>query len=215
MPGLGPGARAPAFGLGEAFLALGAPAARNVRRRVAACQAVGADEALGGALPTIFAVMIQFDPVLMLHEHQHRQGGEDASPEREANHQIDEDIVQGPVHPTLRNSGRRRMAGYPPLTHHFANGSAFISLGKCNLDDNPLTCHEQEQNVLPGDEWGRGTMLAPGRAGASRLIQLIQDQRNATAAGAFGRRPVTSGEIRSASAAPAMRNRDRTGVLVA
>jgi len=58
-------------------------------------------------------------------------------------------------------------------------------------------------------------MLAPGRAGASRSIHLIQDQRNATAARAFGRRPVTSGEIRSAFAARAMRNGDRTGVLVA
>lgn len=57
----------------------------------------------------------------------------------------------------------------------------------------------------------------PGRRRPTPAIESFLGalRRNATGAGAFGRRPVTSGENRSASVIPTMRKTARTGVIVA
>ena len=96
---------------GEALLALGAPTARDMRWRVTACEAIGADKALGRARAAIFSIMIELDPILMLHQYKHHQGREQAGPEREADDHKDKDIIQVRI-PRCTTSSHRRTAGF-------------------------------------------------------------------------------------------------------
>lgn len=58
-------------------------------------------------------------------------------------------------------------------------------------------------------------MSAPGTAATGRWTHVAQHQGNGVATQAFGRRPVSNSDMLSVSAPGAMRERARSGVLVA
>ena len=80
--------------LQKAFLATGTPAPRYMRGGVAARQAIGADEALGGARSTIFSIMVKIYPLSVPHHREHQHGGDDAGPKHETDHQKNQDVIQ-------------------------------------------------------------------------------------------------------------------------